>query len=73
MPASPRAFGTIIDSQATTLLAMVLLFAFGSGPVRGFSVTISIGIVTSLFTSIWLLRLFLVAWLRSRRPTTLPV
>lgn len=68
-----RAFGTIIDSQATTLLAMVLLFAFGSGPVRGFSVTISIGIVTSLFTSIWLLRLFMVTWLRSRRPTTLPV
>ena len=52
---------------------MVLLFAFGSGPVRGFSVTISIGIVTSLFTSIWLLRLFMVAWLRSRRPTALPV
>ena len=68
-----RAFGTIMDSQITTLLAMVLLFAFGSGPVRGFSVTISIGIVTSLFTSIWLLRLFMVAWLRSRRPTALPV
>ena len=68
-----RAFGTIMDSQITTLLAMVLLFAFGSGPVRGFAVTISIGIITSLFASIWLLRLFLVTWLRARRPTALPV
>jgi len=68
-----RAFGTIIDSQVTTLLAMVLLFALGSGPVRGFAVTISIGILTSLFTSIWLLRLIMVSWLRRRRPTALPV
>lgn len=68
-----RAFGTIMDSQITTLLAMFLLFAFGSGPIRGFAVTISIGIITSLFTSIWLLRLLMVAWLRSRRPAALPV
>ncbi len=47
-----RAFASITDSQLTTLIAGIALFAFGSGPVRGFAVTLSIGILTSLFTSI---------------------
>ncbi|AOU98231.1 protein-export membrane protein SecD [Acidihalobacter yilgarnensis] len=47
-----RAFGTIADSNITTLIAAVMLFAFGSGPVKGFAVTLSIGIVTSMFTAI---------------------
>ncbi len=47
-----RAFGTILDSNLTTLLATLLLFLFGSGPVKGFAVTLSIGILTSMFTAI---------------------
>ena len=51
----------------------MLLYIFGSGPVRGFAVTLGIGIVTSLFTAIMLTRLLVVTWLRSRRPQALPV
>jgi preprotein translocase subunit SecD len=47
-----RAMATIIDSNVTTLIASIILFAFGSGPVKGFAVTLSIGIVTSMFTAI---------------------
>ncbi|MEQ8321331.1 MAG: protein translocase subunit SecD [Rhodospirillales bacterium] len=68
-----RALSTIIDANLTTLIAAILLFAFGSGPVRGFAVTLSIGIVTSMFTAIMLTRLFVVSWLRSKRPTELPL
>ena len=68
-----RAFSTIIDSNATAFLAHVMLFAFGAGPVRGFAVTISVGIVTSLFTSTMLARLFMVRWYAATRPATLPV
>ena len=56
-----------------TLIAAILLYAFGSGPVRGFAVTLAIGIVTSMFTAIMLTRLFVVSWLRSKRPNELPV
>ena len=68
-----RALTTIIDANVTTLIAAVLLYIFGSGPVRGFAVTLAIGIVTSMFTAIMLTRLMVVTWLRRTRPTTLPV
>ena len=68
-----RALTTIVDSNLTTLIAAVLLYAFGSGPVRGFAVTLAIGIVTSMFTAIMLTRLFVVTWLRSKRPNELPI
>jgi preprotein translocase subunit SecD len=68
-----RALTTIIDSNLTTLIAAVLLFAFGSGPIRGFGVTLTIGIVTSMFTAIMVTRFMIVLWLRSRRPQTLPI
>ena len=68
-----RAMITIIDSNITTLIAALMLFEFGSGPVKGFAVTLAIGIVTSMFTAIMLTRLFVVLWLRARRPTTLPI
>lgn len=68
-----RALSTIIDANLTTLIAAILLYAFGSGPVRGFAVTLAIGIVTSMFTAIMLTRLFVVSWLRSKRPNELPV
>lgn len=68
-----RALTTIVDANVTTLIAAILLYAFGSGPVRGFAVTLSIGIVTSMFTAIMLTRLFVVTWLRAKRPDSLPV
>jgi len=68
-----RAFSTIIDSNATAFLAHVMLFIFGSGPVRGFAVTITVGIVTTLFTATMLARLMMVRWYASHRPQTLPV
>jgi len=68
-----RALSTIIDANLTTLIAAILLYSFGSGPVKGFAVTLAIGIVTSMFTAIMLTRLFVVSWLRSKRPTELPI
>ncbi|MCH7865352.1 MAG: SecD/SecF family protein translocase subunit, partial [Proteobacteria bacterium] len=68
-----RAFTTIIDANLTTLIAALLLYAFGSGPVRGFAVTLSIGIVTSMFTAIMVTRLIVVVWLRRTKPETLPL
>ncbi|MEK9968283.1 MAG: protein translocase subunit SecD [Ferrovibrio sp.] len=68
-----RAFSTILDSNLTTLIAMAILFAVGSGPVRGFAVAISVGIVTSMFTAITVVRLMMVQWLKSAKPKTLTV
>ncbi len=68
-----RALTTIVDSNVTTLIAAVLLFQFGSGPIRGFAVTLSIGIVTSMFTAMMVTRLLIVLWLRRRRPQALPI
>ncbi len=68
-----RAYGTIIDSNVTTLLAHITLFIFGSPPVRGFAVTICVGIVTTLFTATILVRLITSRWYISRRPSALPV
>ena len=47
-----RAFTTILDANITTLLVAVILFAVGTGPVKGFAVTLSLGILTSMFTAI---------------------
>ncbi|MDE2583227.1 MAG: protein translocase subunit SecD [Rhodospirillales bacterium] len=68
-----RAYRTIFDSNATTFLAHVMLFVFGSGPVRGFAVTITIGIATSLFTAWMLTRLLVSRWYIAVRPRLLPV
>jgi preprotein translocase subunit SecD len=68
-----RAITTIIDANVTTLIAALLLYQFGSGPVRGFAVTLSIGIACSMFTAIMLTRLLVVTWLRRFRPQTLPI
>ncbi|MBM3569814.1 MAG: protein translocase subunit SecD [Alphaproteobacteria bacterium] len=62
-----RAWTTILDSNLTTLLANALLFQFGAGPVRGFAVVISIGIITSMFTAVVVVRLLTVYWLKRRR------
>jgi preprotein translocase subunit SecD len=68
-----KAFGTIVDSHITTLTASMILFFFGSGPVKGFAVTLFIGILTSMFTAVVLTRLFTVIWLRKTKPKTLPI
>ncbi len=68
-----RALTTIIDSNLTTLIAALLLFMFGSGPIKGFAVTLSIGIVASMFTAIMVTRLMVVVWLRRTRPKTVPI
>ena len=68
-----RALTTIIDSNLTTLIAAVLLFQFGAGPIKGFAVTLTIGIISSMFTAIMVTRLLVVVWLRQRRPSVLPI
>ena len=68
-----RAITTIVDANITTLIAALLLYVFGSGPIRGFAVTLSIGIMASFFTAVWLTRLILSAWLRRVRPQVLPI
>ncbi len=67
------AFGTIIDSHITTLSAALLLYYFGSGTVKGFGITLSIGIVASLFTAVLVTRLMIVTWLRTFKPKALPL
>jgi preprotein translocase subunit SecD len=68
-----RAITTIVDANLTTLIAAVLLFHFGSGPIKGFAVTLALGIITSMFTAIMVTRLLLAMWLRRRRPSELPI
>src|SRR5438094_512912 len=68
-----RAFGTILDSHITTLVAGALMFWLGSGPVKGFAVTLSIGVLTSLFSAILVTRLLIVTWLRQWKPRVIPI
>ena len=68
-----RAFGTIFDSHLTTLVAGFLMFFLGSGPVKGFAVTLSIGVITSLFSAILITRLQIVTWLRRTKPKAIPI
>jgi preprotein translocase subunit SecD len=68
-----RAYSTILDANTTTLLKMLLLFLLGSGAVKGFAVTVSIGIAASMFTAIVLVRLMMVTWARRSRVRALAV
>lgn len=71
-----RAFVIILDSNLTTLAASLLLFQFGSGPVRGFAVTLGIGVLTSMFTSVVISRIFLTLWAvggRNNKAKKLPI
>ena len=69
-----RALGTILDANVTTLLAAIILFQLGSGPIRGFAITLAIGIVTSVFTAFVLTRLLVSLWLRRQgKPEALPI
>jgi preprotein translocase subunit SecD len=68
-----RALATILDSNITTFIAAAVLFYIGTGPVRGFAVTLGIGILTSLFTAFTLTRLIVAYWVRLWRPRTVPI
>jgi len=68
-----RALATILDSNITTFIAAAVLFYIGTGPVRGFAVTLGIGILTSLFTAFTLTRLIMAYWVRMWRPRTVPI
>jgi SecD/SecF fusion protein len=68
-----RAWGTIVDSHLTQLIAAIVLYFLGSGPVQGFAVTLALGILTSLFTSYTVTLYFVGMWYRAKRPKTLKI
>jgi preprotein translocase subunit SecD len=68
-----RALSTILDSNITTFIAAAVLFYIGTGPVRGFAVTLGIGIITTVFTAFTLTRLIVAGWVRWKRPQTVPI
>jgi SecD/SecF fusion protein len=67
-----RALSTIIDANVTTLIAAIILFYLGSGPIRGFAVTLAVGIVTTVFTAFVLTRWMIAFWVRRQKPKELP-
>jgi preprotein translocase subunit SecD len=68
-----RALSTILDSNITTFIAAAVLFYIGTGPVRGFAVTLGIGIITTVFTAFTLTRLIVATWVRWKRPQGVPI
>ncbi|GGE40166.1 protein translocase subunit SecD [Actibacterium pelagium] len=68
-----KALSAIIDANITTLITAVILLVMGSGPVQGFAWTLMFGIITSVFTAIFVTRLIIVLWLERARPKTLEV
>ena len=68
-----KALSAILDANVTTFIVAVILFVMGSGPVRGFSVTLGLGIMTSVFTAIYVTRLIIVFWFERRRPKQIEV
>ncbi|MEL7097584.1 MAG: protein translocase subunit SecD [Pseudomonadota bacterium] len=68
-----KALSAILDANITTFITAVILFAMGSGPVRGFAITLGLGILTSVFTAIFVTRLLVVMWFERRRPKTIEV
>ncbi|MER8825166.1 protein translocase subunit SecDF [Mesorhizobium sp. M0938] len=67
-----QALATVVDANVTTLIAAVILFFLGSGPIKGFAVTLAIGIVTTVFTAFTLTRWLVAFWLRRQRPKAMP-
>ncbi len=62
------ALATVVDANVTTLIAAVVLFGVGSGPIRGFAVTLAIGIITTMFTAFTMTRFFVAMWVKRNRP-----
>jgi preprotein translocase subunit SecD len=68
-----RAFATIVDSNVTMFVAAVILYLFGSGAVRGFAVSLGLGILTSVITAVTMTRMMIALWYRQARPSRLPI
>jgi hypothetical protein len=68
-----RASSAIVDANVTALLSAIIMYAIGSGPVRGFAITLGIGIITSQFTAVYVSRSIIGAWYGWRRPKTITV
>ncbi|GBD43474.1 hypothetical protein HRbin40_00947 [bacterium HR40] len=68
-----QALRAVVDSNLTTLIAALVLFQFGTGPVKGFAVTLSIGVITTMFTAVTLTRLIIWSWYLRMRPKTIPL
>ncbi|AEI93993.1 protein translocase subunit SecD [Roseobacter litoralis] len=68
-----KALSAILDANITTFITAVILFAMGSGPVRGFAITLGLGILTSVFTAIFVTRLMIVIWFERKRPKKIEV
>jgi len=68
-----RALSAIVDANITTFITAVILYLVGAGPVRGFAITLGIGIITSVFTAFFVTRLIMVSWYERRRPKTLDI
>ncbi len=68
-----RALSAIVDANITTFITAAVLFLVGAGPVRGFAITLGIGIITSVFTALYVTRVFVEIWYRTRRPATVVV
>ena len=68
-----RAFGTIVDSNVTMFVAAVILYFLGTGPVRGFAVSLGLGILTTIITAVTMTRMMIAVWYRFARPTKLPI
>ena len=68
-----KALSAIIDANITTVITAAILFIMGSGPVKGFAVTLFFGIITSVFAAIYVTRLLVVIWFERRRPKTITV
>ena len=68
-----RAFATIVDSNATMMVAAIILYFLGSGPVRGFAVSLGLGILTTIITAVTMTRMMISLWYRWARPTRLPI
>jgi preprotein translocase subunit SecD len=65
-----KAMSAIVDANITTFITAVILYAMGSGPVRGFAITLGLGIITSIFTAIFVTRLIAIMWFERKRPKT---
>ncbi len=68
-----KALATILDANITTFIAAVVLFGLGSGPIKGFAVTLGLGILTTVFTAFTFNRLVVAFWVARRRPKTIPL
>ena len=68
-----RAFATIVDSQSTMMVAAVILYFLGSGPVRGFAVSLGLGILTTIITAVTMTKMMIALWYRFGKPKALPI